>query len=476
MRVDLAIVGGGPGGYTAGLRAAQLGMSVVLVESAQLGGLCLNRGCIPTKAMLQTATLAHYFRHAAEFGLVVDCPLHIDFQAALERRDAVVRRLRNGTRNLLKRANVAVLTGRASLVDSRTIHIEPVPAGVSANTTIQSATEQTIEAESILLATGSKPLTIPVPGVEHPRVLDSDTAFGLRELPASLVIVGAGPLGCEWGQIFARLGTKVTILEMLPAVLPRVDADLSSELARVLRRDGIAIHTGASLEVIHDAGHLLEVEFVQADGKTQTVPAEQVVLAAGRGPNTDGLGLEALGVKTDKKGWIETDNFQRTTLPSILAAGDVTGVALLAHVAVRQGVIAVEKLAGLSPEPVRPDRIPSATHTDPEVATVGLTEAEARASYAEVLVGRFPLSANGRAVAQGEDHGLVKLVAESETGRVLGVHMVGPHVGEMLGEAVLALESQTTVDQLGAMIRSHPTVTEAIGEAALAARGLALNI
>lgn len=476
MRVDLAIVGGGPGGYTAGLRAAQLGMSVVLVESAQLGGLCLNRGCIPTKAMLQTATLARHFRQAAKFGLVVDCPLRIDFQAALERRDAVVRRLRNGTQSLLKRANVAVLAGRASVVGPHAVHIEPVPAGVGAIAGAQPAAEQVIEAESILLATGSKPLTIPVPGVEHPRVLDSDTAFALRELPASLVIVGAGPLGCEWGQIFARLGTKVTVLEMLPAVLPRVDSDLSSELAKVLRRDGVAVHTGVSVNAIYDAGPHLEVEFAQVDGETQTVPAEHVLLAAGRGPNTDGLGLETLGVKTGEKGWIETDEFQRTNVPSILAAGDVTGVALLAHVAVRQGVIAVEKLAGLSPEPVRPDRIPSATHTDPEVATVGLTEAEARASDPDVLVGRFPLSANGRAVAQGEDHGLVKLVAESGTGRVLGVHMVGPHVGEMLGEAVLALESQATVDQLGALIRSHPTVTEAIGEAALAARGLALSM
>ena len=477
MKTDLAIIGGGPGGYTAALRAAQLGMSVVLIESTQLGGVCLNRGCIPSKAMVQTATLVRQIKNADKFGVVVDGSVRIDYAAVLARRDAVVKRLRNGTRGLLQHAKVTMMGGVASFTGPHTLRVEPAAHDIDAGKEAVLREAQTIEADHIIIATGSRPLRLPVPGADDPRVLDTDGALALREVPESIVVVGAGPVGCEWSQIFARLGSTVTVVEMLPALLPRADADISAEMAKAFKRDGMKVHTNTMLKAVRDIGSGLEVELSEQGSDNSTaVSAQYVLIGAGRGPNTEGLNLQAAGVQPGAKGWILTDEYQRTNVPSVLAVGDVTGVALLAHVATHQGVIAVEKLAGLSPQPLRPDRIPAVTYTEPEMAGVGLTEAEAREEYGEVLVGRFPLAASGRAVAQGDDHGLVKVIAEPRHGRLLGLHMAGAHVGEMLGEAVLALELEATLDELGSMIRSHPTLAEAVGEAALAAQGRALNI
>jgi dihydrolipoamide dehydrogenase len=264
---------------------------------------------------------------------------------------------------------------------------------------------------------------------------------------------------------------------MLPAVLPRADADVSGEIARALEREGITVLTGTTVKAFHDLGSGLEVHLLEpATGVEKKITVEYVLVGAGRGPLTDGLNLEATGVSTDSKGWITTDEYQRTNVPSILAIGDVTGRALLAHVASRQGIVAVERLAGLAPEPVWEERIPSITYTDPEVASVGLTEAQAREQDPGAQVGRFVFSANGRAVAQGVEHGLVKVVADSRFGRVLGVHMVGDHVGEMIAEAVLALELETTLDEFTSVMRAHPTLSEAVGEAGLAAQGRALHL
>ncbi len=477
MKTNLAVIGAGPGGYVAALRAAQLGMQVTIVEAAHLGGICLNRGCIPTKAMLQTAAVAYEVKHAGKFGVMLDTPPRIDYPAVLARRDAVVKRLRNGVRGLLENGRVQTLTGRASFAGPHTLVIEPVSTDIGAAKGAALTEAQTVEADHIIVATGSKPLPLPVPGADHPRVLDSDGALSLSAIPSSIVVVGAGAVGCEWSQIFARLGASVTLVEMLPAVLPRADADMSSMIAKILKRDGIIIHTGTSLAAIRDQGSELEVHLTEvAGGSESVVKAEYVLIGAGRGPLTDGLNLEAAGVQTDAKGWITTDEYQCTNVPSVLAIGDVTGKALLAHVASHQGVIAVEKLAGLAPEPVHDDRIPSITYTDPEVASVGLTEEQARALDPAAAVGQFVFSANGRAVAQGTDQGLVKVVADSHFGRVLGVHMVGAHVGELLAEAVLALELEATLDELTSVMRSHPTLSEAVGEACLAAQGRALHI
>ena len=477
MNADLAIIGAGPGGYVAALRAAQLGMSVTIVESAHLGGVCLNRGCIPTKAMLQTAAVAQEVKNAGAFGIVLDGPFHVDYPAALARRDAVVNRLRGGVRGLLKHGKVQILSGRASFTGPRTLIVEPVSADIGAGKGTALEQAETVEADHIIVATGSKPLVLPVPGADHPRVLDSDGALALTAVPASIAVVGAGAVGCEWSQIFARLGASVTLIEMLPAALPWEDRDMSKEITRALESEGVAIHTGTTVTAINDLGAELEVHLVElAGGVGSSIKAEYVLIGAGRGPLTDGLGLESAGVKTDAKGWITTDDYQRTNVPSVLAVGDVTGKALLAHVAYRQGVVAVERLAGLWPTPIRDDRIPSVIYTDPEVASVGLTEAQAREQDPVALVGRFVFSANGRALAQGVEYGLVKVVADSHFGGVLGVHMVGPHVGEMLAEAVLALELEATLDEFTSVIRAHPSLSEAVGEAALAAQGRVLHM
>lgn len=477
IKTDLAIIGAGPGGYVAALRAAQLGMQVAIIESAHLGGVCLNRGCIPTKAMLQTAAVAHEVGHAATFGVAIDGAVRIDYAAALARRDGVVNRLKGGVRGLLKHGKVQIVSGRASFVGPQTLRVEPVAIDIGAGKGTALAEAETVEAEHIIVATGSKPLKLPVPGADLPRVLDSDGALALTAVPSSIVVVGAGAVGCEWSQIFARLGANVTLVEMLPAVLPRFDEDMGKELAKALKAEGIAIRTGTSITAIKDLGAELEVHLVDlAGGSGSTVNAEYVLIGAGRGPLTDGLDLAAAGVATDAKGWITTDEYQRTNVPSVLAIGDVTGKALLAHVASRQGIVAVEKLAGLAPEPMRVDRIPAVTYTDPEVASVGLTEDEARQKDPQAKVGRFVFAANGRALAQGVEGGLVKVVADSRYGTVLGVHMAGPHVGELLAEAVLALELETTLDEFTSVIRSHPSLSEAVGEAGLAAQGRALHM
>jgi dihydrolipoamide dehydrogenase len=284
-------------------------------------------------------------------------------------------------------------------------------------------------------------------------------------------------VGCEWSQIFARLGVKVTLVEMLPSILPREDADACAELAKALKKEGVTVLAGTSVTAIKDLDSEVDVHLVELSGGAEsTVRAEYVLVGAGRGPLTDGLNLDTAGVKVDAKGWIVTDEYQRTNIPSVLAIGDVTGPALLAHVASRQGVVAVERLAGLSPEPVREDRIPSVTYTDPEVASVGLTEAQARERVPGVMVGRFVFSANGRALAQGVESGFVKVLADPRFGQILGVHMVGPNVGELLAEAVLALELETTLDEFTSVMRAHPTLSEAPGEAGLAAQGRALHM
>ncbi len=476
MKTELAIIGAGPGGYVAALRAAQLGMDVTLIESTHLGGVCLNRGCIPTKALLQTAAVARQVAHAREFGIVLDSPARVDYQIALQRRDQVVTRLRNGVGRLLSEGKVRVLGGQASFVGPGVLRIEPAVGDVGAVNGLALAAAQSLEADDVIIATGSKPLALPVAGAESPRVIDSDGALALTGVPSSILVVGAGAVGCEWSQIFARLGATVTLVEMLPTVLPREDVDVGREIASALRSEGVAIHVDTCVTGVDDRGSELEVHLAASGGEEERgVCAEYVLVGAGREPATEGLDLDCAGIATDARGWIATDEIGRTNVPHHFGIGDVTGAALLAHVASRQGIVVVENLAGLTPEPVRADRIPAVTYTDPEVASVGLTEVQAREKDPRARVGKFRFAGNGRALAQGAGRGFVKVVADSRLGRLLGVHMVGAHVGEMLAEAVLALELECTLDEFASVIRAHPTLSEALGEAALAAEGRALH-
>jgi dihydrolipoamide dehydrogenase len=471
---QLAIIGAGPGGYVAALRAAQLGMDVTLVERDQLGGVCLNRGCIPTKAMLQAAALRHEFGRAAEFGLRVRGEVEVDYPAVLARRDKVVDRLRGGVRGLLRHAKVEVIAGSAAFLDSRTLRVVPArpqPSEASGNGT----GGEELRAEHVIVATGSAPARLPIPGAEGPRVIDSDGALALEELPSRLVIVGGGAVGCEWATIFRRLDVQVTLVEIMPSLLPREEPELGKILAQSLSEEGVAVMPATAVASIEETGSQVRVILQPASGQALEVNADLVLLAAGRRPLTEGLGLDAAGLTTAESGFVPVDDFQRTNVPHVLAIGDVTGGSLLAHAASRQGVVAAEKLAGLEPQPLRPERIPGVTFTDPEVASVGLTEAEAREAGLPVEVGLFPFTASGRALAAGAERGLVKVVAESRFGRLLGVHMVGAHVGELLAESVLALELEATVDEMAEIVRPHPTLSETVGEAALAALGQALH-
>ncbi|GAB4243507.1 MAG: dihydrolipoyl dehydrogenase [Thermoleophilia bacterium] len=461
---DLAVIGAGPGGYVAALRAAQLGMKVAVVEKAELGGVCLNRGCIPTKAMLEAAAFVHEMKRAADDGLIAESgAVTVNYSALLKRRDKAVQRLTRGVAGLLKHGDVDVHHGAATFVGPSTLKVQPTEGNGG---------EYPLEAVSVIVATGSLPARLPLPGADAQRVIDSDGALALKEVPERLIVVGGGAVGCEWSTIFSRLGTKVTLIEMLPTLLPRTEPELGRLLEKTLTAEGVDVRTGMTLDGFEEREAAIAA--VPA-GEDETLEADYVLSAAGRRPNTEGLGLEQAGVKTNQGGWIEVDPHCRTNVASIYAIGDVTGGALLAHVASRQGVIVAETLGGLAPEPVRPERIPAVTFTDPEIATVGLTEEEAKASGLEIEIGRFPFSASGKAVATGHDTGLVKMVADRQFGRLLGVHIAGPHAGELLAEAVLALELEATLDELSSVIRSHPTLSEAVGEAAMAAQGHALH-
>jgi dihydrolipoamide dehydrogenase len=472
-RLDIAVVGSGPGGYIAALRAAQLGMKVALVERAALGGVCLNRGCIPTIAMRQAAIYAHHARKGAALGVFSD-NLRVDYPALLKRRDRVVARLRGGVQSLLRHAGVQVHYGTAQLAGPHTLHVTLAPGGKGgAAVPGPPAGELLLETEYVLLASGSRPIPLSIPGGDLPGVIDSDGGLALREIPRRLLVVGAGAIGCEWSMNFARLGSGVTLVEIGPSILPLEEPEVSAILTGRMLREGMAVRSGTSPAAIEQTARGLRVHLAGAE-ETE-VEVDQVLVAAGRAPRPEQLNLAAAGLTADAEGFVPVDERCRTAAPSVLALGDLTGLALRSHVAARQGVIAVESAAGLEPKPIRTDRMPLVTYSDPEVASVGLREGAAREGGLDVVTGTFSLSASGRAIAMAEDAGLVKVVSERSSGRLLGAHMVGPHAGELIGQAVTALELGATLDDLASMLRSHPTLWENLGEAALAAMGRPLH-
>jgi len=461
--VDLCIIGAGPGGYVAAIRAAQLGMRVAIVEREHLGGVCLNRGCIPTKAMLRVADVYATLQRGAEFGILAD-NVRLDYGRALRFRDRVVDALRNGVAGLLRSQGVQVLTGHGRLAGARTVVVQ------------RNGGEERIEARRILLATGSRPATPPIPGADDPAlVLTSDSALELTAVPKSLVVIGGGAVGLEWAVMFHAFGTAVTVLEMMPTLLPTEDAEIGQQLARILGKRGLGIHTGAKVLAIEagpEGGAL--VRYQTSDSAEATVRGERVLLAVGRAPLTTDLGLETAGVRTER-GWVPVDERLQTNVEGIYAIGDITRHQLLAHVASHQGVVAVEQMAGHQRR-LDYTQVPSCVFTHPEVASVGLTEAAARERGYDVQVGRFPLAALGRAQTYGDTDGFVKVVTEARYGEILGVHIIGPVASDMIAEATLALHLEATVDDLVDTIHAHPTWPEALPEAALASRGLALHL
>ncbi|MGC8837974.1 MAG: dihydrolipoyl dehydrogenase [Anaerolineae bacterium] len=458
-RADVVVIGGGPGGYVAALRAAQLGARVVLVEREHLGGVCLNYGCIPTKALLRTVEVLDLVRRAGEFGVVVGEP-RLDWAKALQRKDAVVAQLVGGVARLLEKRGVEVVWGEARL---------RAPHQVEVRT--QEGT-RTWEARSVILATGSRAAVPPVPGLAGERVWTSREALALERLPESLLVVGGGPVGLEFAALFGACGVQVTVVEMLDRLAPGLDRDIGESLAWVLTQRGVQVRTGTRVAAVEHGAGALRVQVAGPAGE-EWLETGAVLVAAGRVPHVEGLGLEEVGVRTSRKG-IAVDERMQTNVPGVYAVGDVVGGAMLAHVAMHEGVVAAENALG---HERRMDyrAVPSCIFTEPEVASVGLSEEAAREAGYEVQVGKFPFANNGKAVSAGEVEGFVKVVASRRFGEVLGLHVVGPHASDLVLEGTLALVLEATLDELESCIHPHPTLGEAVAEAVLGARGRALH-
>ena len=446
---DLTVIGGGPGGYVCAIRAAQFGGRVALVEEGALGGTCLNRGCIPTKALLEVARRYSEIREAGKFGLKVE-GVTVDFPAVVARQRQVTGALRAGVGQLLASNGVEVKAGRGSLAGAGRIRVV-YPGGRT----------ELLESRAIVIATGSVSEMPPLPGIDLPGVLDSDSALALERLPASMLIVGGGVIGMEFASYLNAFGVAVTVLEMLPGILPGQDVEVVSEAARLFDCRKIAIHTRVKVKEIRPG---LVVEARMPDGSTREFPAGKILVATGRRPSLGGLDVRGAGIRMNGRA-IQVDGFMRTTAAGIYAIGDVTG-STLAHAASAQAIVAAESALGGTSRPYDGRFVPSVVYSDPEIASVGLTEEAARAGGHKVRIARFPFAANGRAMAGGHTEGFAKIVAEEEFGEILGVHIVGAHAGDLIPEAVVALSLECTVDEFARMIHAHPTMSEALVEAA----------
>lgn len=458
---DLTIIGGGPGGYVGAIRAAQLGLRVALVERDKLGGVCLHAGCIPTKALLQTAELLDRVRRADQFGVLVG-EVALDYARAQARKRQVVETLHRGVEYLMRKNRIAVFSGHGRI-------LSPTRVGISLN----DGSETEVETRHILIATGSRPRALPGIPVDNVRVLDSTGALELQEVPRSMVIVGAGAIGLEFCTLFRTFGTDVTVVELLPRVLPMEDEEISEAMARALSRRGVKVHTSSRVQEVERVEEGLKVRISTPEGD-RVLSADYVLVAVGREALTDGLGLEEVGVAT-KNGFVAVDDHMRTSVGGIFAIGDVIGGYLLAHVASEEAVLAVETIAGKNPRPIDYLSVPRCTYSIPEVAAFGMTERQAREAGHPVKVGRFSFQASSRALTLGEREGFVKVVADSQTGEILGVHMIGPSVTELVAEGVLARSAEATVFEVGESVHAHPTLSEAFKEAALDALGRVIH-
>ena len=460
---DLIVIGSGPGGYSAAIRAGQYGLKTALVEKqARLGGTCLLVGCIPTKALLQTADVWERFVHADKEGIQCENP-RLDYPKVKDRKDGIVTKHSNGVGMLLKRAKVERIAGYATLKGGGKVEVRS-DAGV-----------QTLEARNIIVATGSEARMLPGLEPDPELILTNIEILNLTTVPKSLIVIGAGAVGVEFASIFKRFGTDVTVIEMLPRVVPVEDEDISKELERNFRKQGIRVETGARAENIQKTGQGVKLTLTKKDGKQEQLEAEKLLVAVGRKPNTENIGIENTKIELDR-GFIKVDQWQQTAEPGVYAIGDVVaGTPQLAHVATREGMIAVAHMAGKEAVPINKTRIPGCTYTEPGIGSVGLTEAQARAAGRKVRVGRFPFGGNSRATILGHHEGFVKVVADETHGEILGVHIIGPEAFELIAEAVAAMEAEATVDVMMQTIHAHPTLYEAVGEAFNAVYGLSIN-
>src|SRR5881392_3663782 len=458
MDVDVAVLGGGPGGYTAAIRAAQLGAKVACIErEPELGGTCLRVGCIPTKAWVQTAfALKEAQESFAKFGVNVG-EATLDFAASNAWKDGVVKQMTTGVAGLFKANGVEWVKGKGTFKDANTIAVEG---------------GEDVTFKSAVIATGSFPLRPPIPGLDSSRSVDSTGLLAQTEVPKHLVVLGGGIIGCEFASIFRRFGSEVTVIEMLPALIPQEDADASKELAKQFGKRGITLHLEKQCTKVEESGGAITVFF----GDGETVEADLMLVSVGRGPSIEGIGLESIGVEFDKRKGIAADEHRRTTVDHIYAVGDCAGYWQLAHTAFREGEVAAENAMGH--EAIVDNRaVPRPIYTDPEIAGVGLTEAEAREQYGDdVATGMFPWIANARAVMQNDTTGWVKSIHETRYGELLGVVMVGPHVTDLIEAGVVAIDAEATVETVADGMAPHPTLSEAIKEAGLVALGRAIHV
>jgi dihydrolipoamide dehydrogenase len=463
MTYDVIVLGSGPGGYSAAVRAGQYGLKTAIIEKdAKLGGCCLHVGCVPTKAFLHTADVWERFKHSVEEGIHCENP-RLDFPLVSDRKNKIVSKHAKGIEFLMKKNKVDVIRGYGRL------------AGPGKLEVTSESGKQIVEAKNIVLATGSEARMLPGLQPDPKHILTNIEILNLREIPKSLAILGAGAVGVEFASCFHRFGTKVSIFEMLPRIVPVEDEDVSKELERVFKKSGIRVETGAKAENVQTTGNGVRFQVTLANGNQETVEADALLVAIGRKPNTENIGLEGTRVQLDR-GFIKVDPFQRTGEPGVYAIGDiVAGTPQLAHVATAEGMVAIAHIAGKPATPVNKDRIPGATYTDPGIGSVGLTEAQAKAKGYNVKIGKFPFVANSKASILGSHDGFVKIVADAQYGEILGVHIIGPEAFELIGEGVLAMEAEATVETLMHTIHAHPTIYEALGEAFNAVYGLAIN-
>jgi dihydrolipoamide dehydrogenase len=457
------VIGSGPGGYSAAIRAGQYGLKTALIEKqAKLGGTCLLVGCIPTKSLLQTADVWQRFVHAEDEGIQCENP-RLDYPKVKARKDGIVDKHSKGVGMLLKRAKVERISGFATLKGGGKVEVQG-ESGV-----------QTLEAKNIIIATGSEARMLPGMTPDADKILTNIEILNLTEVPKSLIIIGAGAVGVEFASIFKRFGTDVTVIEMLPRVVPVEDEDVSKELERNFKKQKIRVETGAKAENIEKTATGVKLTLTTRDGKQEVLEAEKLLVAVGRKPNTDKIGLENTKVELDR-GFIKVNANQQTAEPGVYAIGDVVaGTPQLAHVATREGMIAVAHMAGKPAVPINKNRIPGCTYTEPGIGSVGLTEAQARAAGYKVKIGKFPFAGDSRATILGHHEGFIKVVADETHGEILGVHIIGPEGFELIAEAVAAMEAEATVDVMMQTIHAHPTLYEALGEAFNAVYGLSIN-
>lgn len=456
MKYDAVVIGGGPGGYECAIRLAQNGQKTALVEEGALGGTCLNRGCIPTKSLLHSAELYHSALNSADFGVKVQ-KASFDYKAIIARKNAVTKQLSNGVAFLEKSHGVDVYNARGILKSDHVVVL---------------STGEELEAANIVLATGSLPASIPVSGTDLPGVHDSTSLLELDKQPKSVVIVGGGVIGVEFATFFNRLGIPVTIIEMIDRILGPCDADISAIIAAQLSQAGVTIHTGARVKAIEKG---LQVKFESKDGKEETAKGEIVLIAGGRRPNTESLGLSVLGIQTDKRGFVKTDGLCRTNFPHIYAIGDVNGAMMLAHVASAQGLMVADQIAGKPVKALNMQQIPSCVYCAPEVAMIGLTEAQALETGRKIGIGSFNIAGNGKAMTLGENAGIVKLIFDEQTEEILGCHIAGPRATDLIGEISAVMASEGTITEIGRAVHPHPTINEILMEAAHDAHGLSVN-